>query len=266
VKLTRRQWLGVASASAATVAGLAGYARFVEPRRVTVTTHRGGDRGVRIVQLTDLHLRDIGSFERRIAETVRGLSPQLVVLTGDSIDAAANVPLLDEFLGSLDARVEKIAILGNWEYWGRVDVGELGRVYARHNCELLVNGVTYRSFGGRRFRFVGLDDFVAGRPDRALISGSAEPEAATILLQHCPGFRDTVPSPSPVLCMLSGHTHGGQVAPFGWAPVRPEGSGSYVSGWYGEEGALPMYVSRGLGTSIIHARLGAPPEIAVFDF
>ena len=65
------------------------------------------------------------------------------------------------------------------------------------------------------------------------------------------------------LC-LSGHTHGGQVAFMGWAPLRPAGSGRFVQGFYEVPGCR-LYVSRGVGTSILPIRWGAPPEIAVFD-
>jgi predicted MPP superfamily phosphohydrolase len=65
--------------------------------------------------------------------------------------------------------------------------------------------------------------------------------------------------------MLAGHTHGGQIRPFGWAPFRPRGSGRYVSGWY-RNPEPPMYVSRGLGTSIVRARHRSVPELPVFEW
>jgi len=69
----------------------------------------------------------------------------------------------------------------------------------------------------------------------------------------------------PVTAMLAGHTHGAQVAAFGYAPVRPWGSGRYVAGWYRD--AWPhLYVSRGIGTSVLPFRPGSPPEVAVFDW
>jgi predicted MPP superfamily phosphohydrolase len=64
--------------------------------------------------------------------------------------------------------------------------------------------------------------------------------------------------------ILSGHTHGGQVCLGGWAPVLPRGSGRYVAGWY-TDGAIPLYVSRGLGTTMLPIRFGAVPEIAYFE-
>jgi predicted MPP superfamily phosphohydrolase len=64
--------------------------------------------------------------------------------------------------------------------------------------------------------------------------------------------------------MLSGHTHGGQVTVGGWAPLVPPGSGRYVRGWFRGDGAPPLYVSRGIGTSVLPIRFGATPELAVF--
>lgn len=65
------------------------------------------------------------------------------------------------------------------------------------------------------------------------------------------------------LC-LSGHTHGGQITVGGWAPFRPAGSGRFVAGFYEVPGCR-LYVSKGLGISILPLRWGAAPEIAVFD-
>ena len=65
--------------------------------------------------------------------------------------------------------------------------------------------------------------------------------------------------------MLSGHTHGGQLQVLGWAPVLPRGSGGYVSGWYRKVRPY-LYVSRGLASSVVPLRLGAPPEVACFDW
>ena len=70
-------------------------------------------------------------------------------------------------------------------------------------------------------------------------------------------------SPPLSLC-LSGHTHGGQIALAGWAPFRPVGSGRFVAGFYDVPGCR-LYVSRGVGTSVLPLRWGAAPEVAVFD-
>ncbi|MCK5075659.1 MAG: hypothetical protein KAR38_04750 [Calditrichia bacterium] len=65
--------------------------------------------------------------------------------------------------------------------------------------------------------------------------------------------------------MLSGHTHGGQITFFGLAPILPRGSGKYVSGWYEKE-KIKLYVSRGIGTSVIPFRFMSLPEIVCLDW
>ena len=45
---------------------------------------------------------------------------------------------------------------------------------------------------------------------------------------------------------------------------HPRGSGRYARGWFREPGQIPMYVSRGIGTSMVPVRLGSVPEVAVF--
>ena len=293
---SRRQWLaGVAGSIAGLSAGatsstVARRAFLVEPDLVGVTHHRvgpsaDGTRTLRVVQLSDLHLETIGPHEERIAATVSAQRPGLIVFTGDSIDDAAELGVLGEFLDMLDRSARKLAVVGNREHASGVDLRALERVYAQRGCELLVNDVAEMRIDGRRVLVTGLDDLIAGTPDpaRALVGTDVTPNH--LLLTHCPAQRDAIrwERVSPVATaniadgptvdlapyrpqwMLAGHTHGGQIRPFGLAPFRPRGSGRYVSGWY-RDPAPQMYVSRGLGTSIIRARHRAVPEVPVFDW
>ena len=243
---TRRRFRLAAGAAAGAV-GIE--ALWLEPRRVTVTRHRvgGGSRPLRVVQLSDLHLQGIHQFEIDVASTVSNLTPDVIVLTGDSIDKRDRHGVLDEFLGALPTQTPKYAVLGNWDYWSRAPVNELRAVYERHHCR-------------------GADDLIGGNPDLGSLTPAASDETH-VLLAHCPAYRERVErrAAGRFTCMLSGHTHGGQIRFFGFAPVLPRGSGGYVSGWYRGPSRLPMYVSRGIGTSLVRARLGAPPEVSVFE-
>lgn len=67
----------------------------------------------------------------------------------------------------------------------------------------------------------------------------------------------------PPTVVFAGHTHGGQVDLLGLR-FTPTGSGDYVEGWYREPGP-PLYVSRGVGTSVVPLRLGSRPEAAIFE-
>jgi predicted MPP superfamily phosphohydrolase len=269
--VTRRSF--IASVGALMAGGIGAEGLLLEPGRVMVTRHRIGGTpseagsALRIAQLSDLHLKGVGRFEERIAARVEELDPHVVLLTGDSIDEASSLPLLAAFLELLPPRSRRYAILGNWEYWSGVERSTLARTYGQADCRLLVNETARLSHGGHGVEIMGLDDLLGGTPDLAQALESASGGANTLLLSHCPAYRDRLDADGGVsaACMLSGHTHGGQVTVGRWAPVRPPGSGAYVSGWYRGKG-LDLYVSRGLGTSLIPVRLGSPPEIAFFEW
>ena len=281
MRLSRRRFIGGAAALAATA--VAGETFFLEPLRVALTRHTlaapDGMRFVRVAQLSDLHLHSIGGHEEHIAQAIHETAPDVILHTGDAIDRADALPLLDEFLQMLPKVAASFAILGNWEYWGRVDLRALDTLYARHDVQLLVNRSVVSRVHGRSLTLTGLDDLIGGMPDTARAFADVEHGApGHIVLAHCPTHREVLwstardgnaasslaESPYRPMALLAGHTHGGQVCIGGWAPVRPRGSGRYVSGWY-RDATIPMYVSRGLGTSIVHARLGSVPEVAVFD-
>jgi predicted MPP superfamily phosphohydrolase len=273
--VTRGGFIGGGAALGA--AALGADAAWWEPRSLEVTRHAvalpPGQPPFRFVQITDLHLKGVGALHRRIAAETARARPDFALLTGDSVDRADALPALDAFLSLLDPRLPKFAVLGNWEHWSGADLAALARLYERHNARLLVN----ESAVHRGVAIAGVDD-LAGAPDlRAALRG-AENARVRILLAHSPAFRDTVAAHGQrvgalarepvdvgaITLMLSGHTHGGQVAFGGWSPVVPPGSGRYVRGWFRDAGAPPLYVSRGIGTSMLPVRFGSRPELAVF--
>jgi uncharacterized protein len=285
--ISRRRFF--AGLGAATLV-VAGDALAIEPRRVVVTKHllsspdaRPDDPSVRVVQISDLHLQRVSGHSRRIAEEVNTLRPDMILFSGDMIDKSDRIPELDAFLSLLDERPLKFATLGNWEHWAHVNTNSLKDMYSARGCRLLVNETAAVRHADRDLLITGVDDWTGGRPDLAAALKDVAPRRNHLLVAHSPVFRDLIPdvrppvasaaSPQPASeapqysfsCVLSGHTHGGQVAFFGWAPIRPAGSGKYVSGWY-RDVSPPLYVSRGLGTSLAPVRFGASPEIAFFEW
>ena len=250
---------------------LLGYAWLVEPNWVDVTRHTLAEPGlrqeaIRIVQLSDLHLNAVARREKSVARNVRELAPDLIVFSGDVIDRADRLDILEEFL-SLIGPGQKVAVLGNWEHWSRTDLKALRSLYEdRHGVRLLVNAVADFRFGERTLRVIGLDDFTAGDADLSVLH-QAEPSNPSIVIQHSPGWFQTEAIMTEIgrftLC-LAGHTHGGQVTLFGTAIWKPPGSGDFSAGRY-EHPMCPIHVSRGIGTSLLPLRFGARPEIAVFD-
>jgi uncharacterized protein len=251
---------------AATIDGLA-----ITPRRLVSSHHTFGrsatsDR-LRIVQVSDLHVHGIGTLERQLLEQLHDAQADLIVITGDSIDRSAYLPALDTLLAEFPTAPRRLAIMGNWEYKSGAGLRSMERTYERHGIELLVNRSVTLEHRGRTIRVTGLDDIMAGRPDAVAALQDARPVDQHLVLAHCPITRDSLQMPSghPVSLVLSGHTHGGQVAPFGIATHVPPGSGRYVAGWY-RDGGPPMYVSRGIGTSLLPIRIGATPELVQLEW
>lgn len=82
-------------------------------------------------------------------------------------------------------------------------------------------------------------------------------------MSHCPEHRDIIAKEKgnlTIVLVLSGHTHGGQISFLGFAPFKPQGSGKYLKGWY-KETEPKMYISKGVGTSILPIRFGARAEM-----
>lgn len=244
----------------------------LEPRWIDWTVHALTARDkaatpLKFLHLSDLHLQSVDPVLSQAASRINTLKPDVIFLTGDSVDRRGNLHLLDEFLGLIDDAIPKFAVLGNWEYWGKVDLTKLHKIYADHHCRLLVNECEAFSVNGKRILITGVDDFVGGDADIKTALKGYQDNDYHIVLNHCPEYRDRMieavrPLP-PIDVVLAGHTHGGQINICGYIPVMPPGSGRYIKGWYGDAPAA-MYVSRGIGNSVAPLRLNARPEIAMF--
>lgn len=267
-----KAWKGVLL-SAVLFSSVIVYAMAVEPYWIKTSMHKIGHPSVvsplRVVQLSDLHLQTFDKLSAKIVEEVERLKPDLVVITGDAIDNHGALPVLDQFLAALPKGAHTVAILGNWEYWAAVDMQALRALYIKHNVKLLVNEAYEVRMGAQAVIIEGLDDFTAGKPKSVVKEYGANKAPLHLLLQHSPGWFEQLKGEAlererPALC-LAGHTHAGQVTLFGLVLWTPRGSGSYTGGFY-QSKLCPLYVSAGLGTSLLPVRFGARPEIAVFDF
>jgi hypothetical protein len=246
----------------------------ITPRRMATSHHVFGaaapgraGRPLRLVQVSDLHLHGIATLERQLLARIHDAHADLIVITGDTVDRPGSLPILAALLGELPSAPRKLAILGNWEHRCGTAGDDLARTYERHGVELLVNRSVDVAHGDRTLLVTGLDDLVLGRPDPAVALASVTRRDHHLVLAHCPAARDALglPTEHPASLVLSGHTHGGQIAPLGIATWRPTGSGRYVAGWY-TDGGPPLYVSRGVGTSLVPVRIGAAPEMVRIDW
>jgi predicted MPP superfamily phosphohydrolase len=238
---------------------------FVEVNEFYIGKATPKTQNIKIVQLSDLHLHSINSGLEQLAKKINQLKPDLIAITGDAIDEAENLHLLDDYLSLIDKEISKVAILGNWEYWGEVDLKRLRDVYDKHNCKLLVNESKQFQFKEKTLSVIGIDDFVGGYASYKLATDNFIKSDYNIVLNHCPKYSEQIVErcqKDNISFILSGHTHGGQIRLFNYVPFLPQGSGNYVKGWYKLN--PPMYVSKGIGTSILPVRFGSRAEVGIF--
>lgn len=264
--VTRRGFLAAAGLG---VAGYGGLSNDTEAVHASLASREpaGARAPLRVVLVTDMHGPHNWVSQAHLVADVARFRPHLLCVVGDAVDMQGDEHLVARY-GAIEASLGKFATLGNWEHEARCDIDLLRQQYERAGVRLLVNDRVRINLAGEPIDLVGLDDWRAGRPHydivRALEPGGAEAPRA-VILSNCPVAFDDIAriAPRPTVT-LAGHTHGGQIAPFGIALVTPEGSGPYVRGRYDSaDGAHRLYVSRGLGHSGVPFRIGARPELAL---
>jgi predicted MPP superfamily phosphohydrolase len=242
------------------LAVVAAYAFFIEPKRIEVT-HQifvgKVRRPLRIAQISDLHTRGFGPRERTLVLLIRKENPDLIVITGDTVDHGSLAPARD-FMANLSAPLGVWVVRGNWERW---TLNEDERAfYAGFGARFLDNaGAAARD----DVWIAGLDDPMSGSPDLSRALFGAPLDSFKLVLMHAPDYFAEIGGRFDLA--LAGHTHGGQVVlPF-WGPLWvPEGGKRYLRGFYSQNNSH-LYVSRGVGTSIAPIRLNCRPELAIID-
>lgn len=229
--------------------------------RFELTEHvlpvRGLGEEVRLLHLSDVHLRGPGPWVDRLCGLVAGLEADLVVLTGDVVTRGFLPEVADQFLAALPpARLGRFGVIGNWEVWGGAPRDVWEAHLARHAIPLLHD----RSVDIGPLRLVGTDDALSGRPDLGAAFAELDDKPA-VVLSHSPILFPQLARGS-VRLVLSGHTHAGQVRLPGLGPFfLPRGSGAFAGGWYEHDGVW-LFVSRGIGWSIAPVRWRCLPELA----
>jgi predicted MPP superfamily phosphohydrolase len=227
--------------------------------------------GFTIAQVSDLHVGPtIGERHvRRIVEQVNALRPDLVAITGDLVDGGVReLGAAVAHLARLSTRHGVFFVTGNHEYYS--GVGPWFQELRRLGVRVLRNERVAVGDAGASFDLAGVDDYSAPRPHgveyeddlRSALEGR-DPDRSLLLLAHQPRVAAVGSAvQAGVELQLSGHTHGGQIAPWNVvvAAVFPYVKGLHRHVESGREGQV--YVSRGTGYWGPPMRLGAPPEIA----
>jgi uncharacterized protein len=232
--------------------------------------------GWKIAQISDLHYSPVvwRKYLLQFIGWVNELEPQLVVITGDLITGgyryARRVATL---LSHLKAQHGVICTFGNHDYsiYGRRENGEGKRradflescLKQRGLIVLRNESIAVKAAGGKTpLMIVGLDDEWSGSIDARAGFEGVDPRLPTICLNHNPAnVRELLHYPWQ--WMLSGHTHGRQVArsKLGQA-LYPQRYRHYTHGYYSVSGRH-LYVNRGLSYGQ-RVQDWCRPEISMF--
>ena len=236
----------------------------LQVERLPLPTSLPGGK-VRLLQISDLHLSSFNNYFEKVARKVVSLQPDLIVLTGDYLEEERNIRGVLSFLKKLKAKHGIYAVQGNWEYWSRLEGENLRRHFAGAGVKLLINERADLEINGRAISIFGLD-YPSSIDHLHRLQKEVDPQRFNLLLSHVPAFAHEQLNEH-VNLILSGHTHGGQVRlPFLPPFYLPRYSGRFVSGFYQvSQHRIPLYVSRGIGTSVLPLRFLCRPEIGLFE-
>ncbi|MFV0436793.1 MAG: metallophosphoesterase [Desulfopila sp.] len=230
----------------------------VETVRLKTAKLPAGTPPIRIAQISDMHLGLIHRDEALapVISRLKSLNPDLVVATGDVVDAQINhLEGLSSLWHQLDPPLGKYAVTGNHEFYAGLNQA-LEYLHQSGFQVLRDQSVDIGPF----LQLAGVDDPGRGARGDEEAGLSVASERFTLLLKHRPDILDSsLPSFD---LQLSGHTHKGQLFPF---TLLTGLAHSRQAGLYRLEGDRYLYTSRGTGTWGPPMRIMAPPEITLFE-
>lgn len=255
------------------------YGVFIEPYRIEIhhvfihDPHLGRILGKNtLIQLSDLHIENIGKREKKILKILDDLQPDIICLTGDYVKWKGNYKSALIFLSQLKAKIGIWGVLGDYDYSrSRISclfchVEGSGEFTGIHRVHFLRNSSERVNLPQGTIHISGIEKD-EGEPalplTRLQFLGSQEP---AIILSHNPLMFNSFHKDQNVF-ILAGDTHGGQI-PLPSLFLRMIGyekNASYSRGFF-KNGKAKMFVSRGIGTSHFPIRLFRKPEIVVLHF
>jgi len=247
---------------------------FFEARRIKITRLElkfeklpDAFDGFQFVHISDLHIRNFGSFEKQLLGKLKILNPKLILMTGDFkwskyTDNQKVINAVQKILDEVKLEYGFICIKGNHDKLGFIDeLRKLKLVYLHNEYYRLINGEN-------EVYILGVSNSHPMKRNRGIkklrkAKDNLKEEAFKILLAHTPDYMPFAKKER-IDLVLAGDTHGGQVRLplLGALAARTKTPLRYSIGLI-KEGDTILYTNRGVGTRGIPIRLFCPPEIAV---
>ena len=227
--------------------------------------------GLRIALIADIHAGGPFIDQKKLQQivvTTNALNPDLIVLLGDymsqntwySHEVEPNV--IAASLKELRASLGVYAVLGNHDWW--YDGQKVQHALEQTGIRVLEDETTEVKWRDHSFWLVGLADYWT-RPQHIDKTIAKVPAGSPIIaLTHNPDIFPHLPGAVPLL--LAAHTHGGQVnLPLIGSPITPSDFGQRYAAGHVFESGHHLFVTSGIGTSILPLRFRVPPEIVMLS-
>ncbi len=233
-------------------------------RRFDLTASPGLTAPYRIAFVSDIHLGNNFSVKRfrRLIDSINAERPDCILIGGDDTLSAAQIDDFAREAARLYAPDGVYASLGNHDFYN----GRERTVETLRAAGIVVLQDTLVKLPGG-LAIAGIGDFRDAFPDMARFRDILETEPYTVLISHNPDFAEKLP-PADLRyfdLIVSGHTHGGQITFFGYAPVLPSEYGQKYRSGLIRKGETPVIVSNGagFGGNLLRFRIFAPSDFLV---
>lgn len=222
--------------------------------------------GLKIVHISDIHFGKNFNEKKlgKVVSKINEINPDIVVLTGDLVNgenvSKENEESLKKVLSKIKSNLGKYAITGNHDYkyknWesvikdaGFINLNNTYKVIYGHNSKVLISGISTNYFEDKPVneKLKDVNDYL----QKTEVNYK-------ILLIHEPDYIDNINDSYDLI--LAGHSHNGQITiPLIGALYTPSGSKKYYKNYYKINNS-DLYISSGLGTSVIPLRLFNKPS------
>lgn len=221
--------------------------------------------GYKIAHLSDFHLETLKIEPEEIAQMSNSFDPDMLVITGDTINSRGDISKIIQYLDPLKAKDEKFVVMGNndYQHFSRTHFKRYVTLLEGMGFHVLINSSKKVTARNAQFWVIGVDDPATAHDDvDQAFEKVLDDGLPRIVLSHSTDCIDGLYSRR-VDLLLVGHTHGGQVQlPFIGAPIKNTllAEEGIYEGYHVVNG-LNVYINRGIGTSGIPFRVGVRPEV-----
>lgn len=254
--------------------GLLAYTFFIEPGLLRANEQKFQDwpaADLRVAFFADLHMGSPhidADYVENLVGKINAYKPDIILIGGDltinEVVGGTKIPFTEvsRLLKKLNAPLGKFAVLGNHDWWN--DTEEIHNGLKEADIEVLENDSKLITHKETNFELIGIGDHSTKHSDLEKSFSKSQSKNPKLIFMHDPA--SLLELKKNFNLAFAGHMHGGQVyIPGIGAPVTPgKAPKTWARGWID----LPigkLFVSTGIGTSILPVRFNALPEFVIFD-